>query len=67
VIAGTSSCATSPHTDTNGYWVADVPLATPTLYWDVRLQKAGFFDAGQRFLLLQGQTVVYVVPLQPAS
>ena len=68
VIAGTASCGPGkPHTDASGVWSADVPLGTPTLLWDVRFQKAGYFVVGRNFVLFQGQTVTYVVYLQPLS
>jgi hypothetical protein len=56
VIVGTLSCAVA-HTDATGHWSADVPLATPTLLWDVGLSKPGYGPIRFQILLRTGQTV----------
>jgi hypothetical protein len=56
VIVGTLSCAVA-HTDATGHWSADVPLATPTLLWDVGLSKPGYSPIQFQILLRTGQTV----------
>jgi hypothetical protein len=66
VIVGTAACTPDkPHTDAAGRWSADVPMASPTLFWDVGLSKPGYVSVRQTFVLRTGQQVVYTVRLSP--
>ena len=64
---GTADCSGSrPHTDASGRWSTEVPLATPTLVWDVWFFDQPKYAKGYgRFELHQGQTVSYVIYLKP--
>jgi len=66
LIVGSVDCSpTKPHTDGAGRWWVDVPLSQPTTNFDVRFIHPGYTTDFRRFVLLKGQTVTYVVRLQP--
>ena len=68
LIIGTGACTASrPHTDAAGRWTTEVPLATPTLRFDITLMKQGYQQSFGGYTLLQGQTRTYTVRLYPPS
>ncbi len=66
LVVGSIDCGpTKPHTDGAGRWWVDVPLSQATTNFDVRFIHPGYTTDFRRFVLLKGQTVTYVVRLQP--
>ena len=65
LVVGTGDCSSGrPRTDANGRWTTDVPLASPTLVWDMLFVSASYAKYADHFALVQGQTVTRIVRLQ---
>jgi hypothetical protein len=68
LVIGSGSCGPAkPHTDGAGRWWVDLPVSQPNTNFDVTFILQGYATDYRRFVVLKGQSVTYIVRLNPTT